>query len=88
MGIIVHKKIGDRVTAGEALCTVHYNSTQRMEKALPLILQSYTIAEAAPELPNHRSIACLAIRAEDLLKAVKPYAGCRIKQSPIAHWLK
>jgi hypothetical protein len=30
---------------------VHYNSTQCMEKALPLILQSYTIAETAPELP-------------------------------------
>jgi pyrimidine-nucleoside phosphorylase len=51
VGIIVHKKIGDRVTAGDALCTVHYNSTQCMEKALPLILQSYTIAETAPELP-------------------------------------
>jgi len=51
VGIIVHKKIGDRVNAGDALCTVHYNSTQCMEKALPLILQSYTIAETAPELP-------------------------------------
>jgi pyrimidine-nucleoside phosphorylase len=52
VGIIVHKKIGDSVTAGEALCTVHYNSTDRMEEALPLILQSFTVAEAPPKLPT------------------------------------
>ena len=27
VGIIIHKKLGDRVTASDALCTVHYNST-------------------------------------------------------------
>jgi pyrimidine-nucleoside phosphorylase len=51
VGIIVRKKLGDRVTAGDALCTVHYNSTERMEQALPLIMKSYTIAETPPELP-------------------------------------
>ncbi len=44
VGIIVHKKLGDRVTAGEPLCAVHYNSTQRLENARPLILSSYTIS--------------------------------------------
>jgi len=48
VGIIIHKKLGDRVTAGDALCTVHFNSTERMENALPLILKSYTIAETPP----------------------------------------
>jgi len=43
VGIIVHKKLGDTVAAGEALCTVHYNSAERLERARPLILQSYTI---------------------------------------------
>jgi pyrimidine-nucleoside phosphorylase len=44
VGIIVHKKLGDTVSAGETLCTVHYNSTHRLERARPLILQSYKIA--------------------------------------------
>lgn len=43
-GIIVHKKLGDHVSAGEPLCTLHYNSPGKMEQALPLILQSYTIS--------------------------------------------
>jgi pyrimidine-nucleoside phosphorylase/thymidine phosphorylase len=43
VGIIVHKKLGDRVSAGEALCTVHYNSSERLERARPLIVGSYKI---------------------------------------------
>jgi len=52
VGIMVRKKLGDRVTAGDALCTVHYNSTERMEQALPLIMKSYTIAETPNEVPS------------------------------------
>jgi pyrimidine-nucleoside phosphorylase/thymidine phosphorylase len=48
VGIMVHKQIGDAVSAGEALCTVHYNSAERMAAAAPLIEKSYTIAAAAP----------------------------------------
>jgi pyrimidine-nucleoside phosphorylase len=48
VGIMVHKKVGDRVSTGEALCTVYYNSTERFANAAPLIEQSYTIAAAAP----------------------------------------
>jgi pyrimidine-nucleoside phosphorylase len=48
VGIIVHKRLGDRVSAGEALCTVHYNSAERLERARPLILQSYEIGTKAP----------------------------------------
>jgi pyrimidine-nucleoside phosphorylase len=48
VGIMVHKKLGDEVSAGEALCTVHYNSAERLERARPLIEQSYTIEAAAP----------------------------------------
>jgi len=47
VGIIIHKKVGDKVSAGEALCTVHYNAAERLERAQPLILQSYRI-EASP----------------------------------------
>jgi pyrimidine-nucleoside phosphorylase len=49
VGIIVHKKVGDRVSAGEALCTVHYNSADRLERARPLLLESYRI-EGAPSI--------------------------------------
>jgi thymidine phosphorylase len=43
VGIIVHKKPGDKVAVGEPLCTVHYNDAGRLERARPLIQQSYTI---------------------------------------------
>jgi pyrimidine-nucleoside phosphorylase len=46
VGIIVHKKLGDKIAAGEALCTVHYNSVERFERAKPLIVQSYTIGSS------------------------------------------
>jgi pyrimidine-nucleoside phosphorylase len=46
VGIIVHKKLGEKVSAGEALCTIHYNSAERFERAKPLIQQSYTIGPA------------------------------------------
>jgi pyrimidine-nucleoside phosphorylase len=48
VGIIVHKKLGDSVVAGEALCTVHYNSAERLASAAPLIEKSYTIGSSAP----------------------------------------
>src|SRR5215475_2538432 len=43
VGFIVHKKLGDKVSAGEPLCTVHYNSAERLEQARPLIEDSYKI---------------------------------------------
>jgi pyrimidine-nucleoside phosphorylase len=48
VGIVLHKKTGDRVEKGEALCTLHYNSVARLEEARTLILDSYRIS---PELP-------------------------------------
>ena len=47
VGLMVHKKVGDRVTAGEPLCTIYYNSSERLTAALPLIEQGYTISTAA-----------------------------------------
>jgi len=46
VGIMVHKKPGDKVAAGEPLCTVHYNDETRLGRAWPLIQQSYTIEPA------------------------------------------
>jgi pyrimidine-nucleoside phosphorylase len=47
VGIMVHKKVGDRVSAGEPLCTVYYNSAERLAGVAPLIEKSYTIEAAA-----------------------------------------
>jgi pyrimidine-nucleoside phosphorylase len=52
VGIVVHKKIGDRVSAGEALCTIHCHSDTLAARARTLLLESYTIA-AQP--PSHRT---------------------------------
>ena len=49
VGVIIHKKIGDKVSPGEPLCTVYYNSEERFRQAEPLILQGYRI-EPAPML--------------------------------------
>ena len=48
VGIVLHKKVGDRVTAGEPLATIHYNSEPKAERARQLIESSVEITNAAP----------------------------------------
>lgn len=48
VGIVLHKKVGDRVTAGEPLATIHFNDDSRAERARSLISQSCEISDAAP----------------------------------------
>jgi pyrimidine-nucleoside phosphorylase len=48
VGIVVHKKIGDRVSEGEALCTIHCHSEASAERAKKMIAESYKISAAAP----------------------------------------
>ena len=48
VGIVLEKKAGDAVRAGEALCTVHYNSDLRLEEACELLEESFRIAPKAP----------------------------------------
>jgi pyrimidine-nucleoside phosphorylase len=49
VGVRFHKKIGDPVAAGEALCTIYYNDEGRGLEARRRLLESYAIApEAAP----------------------------------------
>jgi pyrimidine-nucleoside phosphorylase len=47
VGIVLHRKVGDRVAAGEPLCTIHSNSEARTARATRLLLESYQIANAA-----------------------------------------
>jgi pyrimidine-nucleoside phosphorylase len=48
VGIVLHKKVGDRVSAGEPLCTLHHNSESRAAHAKRLIERSYQVADAPP----------------------------------------
>ena len=43
VGIVLHRKVGDRVAAGEPLCTLHSNSESRASRATKLMLESYQI---------------------------------------------
>jgi pyrimidine-nucleoside phosphorylase len=49
VGIVLHHKIGDRIGAGEPLCTVHHNSEDRGIRAQEMLLRSYHIADAPPQ---------------------------------------
>jgi pyrimidine-nucleoside phosphorylase len=48
VGIALHKKVGDRIAAGEPLATIHYNVEAKAERARQLVAASCEIAEAAP----------------------------------------
>lgn len=53
-GVLLHKKNGDTVSAGEPLATLHYNSAyaQRAQEALTELQQAYTIgSEPATQPP-------------------------------------
>ncbi|HKT88429.1 MAG TPA: thymidine phosphorylase [Candidatus Sulfotelmatobacter sp.] len=49
VGIVLHKKVGDRVSVGEAIATIHYNDELRCERAHSLISQSCQIGDVAPQ---------------------------------------
>ncbi len=49
VGIHLHKKVGDVVSAGEPLYTIYYNSESRAAQAKLLLEHSYHIAQHAPE---------------------------------------
>jgi pyrimidine-nucleoside phosphorylase len=48
VGIVLHKKVGDRVSAGEPLATIHYNAESNAARARQLIEASCEITNAAP----------------------------------------
>jgi len=48
VGIVLHKKIGDRVAAGETLATIYYNAHAKAERAKELIESSCEIVDSAP----------------------------------------
>ncbi|HYM77037.1 MAG TPA: thymidine phosphorylase [Candidatus Dormibacteraeota bacterium] len=48
VGIVLHRKVGERVGAGESLATVYYNAESRAERARQLVAGSCEIADAKP----------------------------------------
>jgi thymidine phosphorylase len=48
VGLILHKKVGERVVRGEPLCAIHYNSETRLAAARQLIEASYQISDQPP----------------------------------------
>ena len=46
VGIVLHKKVGDRVAVGEALATIHYNSEARAARSKQLVQESCQIADS------------------------------------------
>jgi thymidine phosphorylase len=48
VGIVVQRKLGERVSAREPLCTIHHNSEARAAQAARLLLESYQIASTPP----------------------------------------
>jgi len=49
VGIVLHKKVGDRVNVGEPIATIHYNDESRGERARQLISESCQIGDVAPK---------------------------------------
>jgi pyrimidine-nucleoside phosphorylase len=57
VGLVLEKKIGDAVKAGESLCTIHYNLDARLVTATRLLAESFEIGDEAPaRLPLVRKI--------------------------------
>jgi pyrimidine-nucleoside phosphorylase len=48
VGIVLHKKVGDRVAAGEPLATIYYNDDARAAQARRLLEASCEVADCAP----------------------------------------
>lgn len=50
VGIVLHKKVGDRVTAGESLAAIHYNDEAKATRARQFIEASCVVTDATPPM--------------------------------------
>jgi pyrimidine-nucleoside phosphorylase/thymidine phosphorylase len=53
VGLVVHRKVGDAVRAGEPLCTIHHGekSRERLEAVADRVARAYRIGERPPAPP-------------------------------------
>ncbi len=49
VGIVVERKVGEQVEAGESLCTLYYNDERGLEEAVQMVEDAFHIASAPPE---------------------------------------
>jgi thymidine phosphorylase len=49
VGIVLHKKVGDRVERDQPLATIYYNASARAERARKLTAESYEITDQPPK---------------------------------------
>jgi len=49
VGIVLEHKTGDRVQAGERLCTIYYNEDTHLEEASQMVEDAFHISATAPE---------------------------------------
>lgn len=57
VGIVLGKKVGDPISVGETLCTVHYNADARLREAIALLEKSFVVADTPPfEAPLVRRV--------------------------------
>jgi thymidine phosphorylase len=49
VGIVLEHKVGDRIQAGERLCSIYYNEDTHLEEASEMVEDAFKIAAAAPE---------------------------------------
>ena len=49
VGIILHKKVGDRVKEGEIVMEIRYNSKEKFDRAIPILEDSFILSDSKPE---------------------------------------
>ena len=49
VGIVLEHKVGDRIQAGERLCTIYYNQETHLEEATQMVEDAFHISAAQPE---------------------------------------
>ncbi|MBL0387561.1 pyrimidine-nucleoside phosphorylase [Tumebacillus sp. ITR2] len=54
VGIVLHKKVGDRVEAGEAIATLYVNDERKVAEVTERLQAAYELSETEP--PQHRLI--------------------------------
>ena len=52
VGLILRKKIGDYVEAGEELTEIHYNDPAKLDEAIQKVRAAYTVADGKPHKRN------------------------------------
>ncbi len=53
VGVVVHRKIGDRIERGDALFTIHANGEEQRDVAVKRMVQAFSFSDQEIEPPPH-----------------------------------